>query len=571
MTPVELDEVVQRLRLQGTDDALYEAKACSKGLSKDIWETVSAFGNTRGGTLLLGIEESNNFHLAAGFDANKVLDQFIEGIGSGGKTGHKVENPPRFSIDRIDFEGGQILAIELAEVDDKVKPCFVIARGIAGGAFKRIDDKDIRLSASEVYELQHLLEVSLADREGVEQASLSDLDSEAVEALIASEKAKSSKALRGTASREDACRRLGVLNCEGQVTLAGLLSLGVYPQQFFPKLVIDVTAHPGTDKSSPGGPRFLDRVLCEGTIGELVDDGVRAVVKNLRTFSYVEGSGRRDELEIPVEVIREALANAVVHREYDNVFLGQSVSVDIFADRVEVLNPGGLWGGKTLETLADGQSRCRNDALMKLVSRIHIPNIGSAAEGQGSGISLMINGMRSRALEAPQFDAGIDYFKVVLWRSGAELSDNREWLKSMADAPISRTQEILLLEIRREGFCTIEKLHAQLGYDSDEIRKNLRELVARGLLAESPRDTFSLEMSGKTEGNLSTRDVILQVLQDSGDEVAIREIAARSGKKMATLRAHMNQLVADGLVEPTASLTSRNRKYRLKDKGIQGQ
>lgn len=563
MSPIELQEVVAKLRAQKSDDAFYEVKSCSQGLSKDVWETVSAFGNTKGGTLILGLDETSGFQPVSSFPLEKVLDQFVEGIGAGGITGKKVDNPPQYDIDRVDFEGTQVLVIALSEVEDRFKPCFITARGIANGAYKRVDDKDIKLSPTEVYELQHMLEVSAADCEKVAGAMIEDLNEDRVTNLIKVETERGSKALRGVRSREEGLRRLNVVDKDGDVTLAGIMGLGLYPQQFFPKLVIDVTTHPGIEKSEPDGPRFLDRVICEGPIEELVDDGLHAIAKNLRTFSFVEGSSRRDELEIPREVLREALANAVIHREYDKHFTGQAVSVDIYPDRVEIINPGGLWGGKTLETLADGQSRCRNASLMKLVSRSGGSENSAPAEGQGSGIPLMIREMRSRALDEPKFEPGIDFFRVVLWRSGTELSENREWLNQIGEHSLNRKQEMLLLEIRREGSCTVGSLHERLGYDSDEIRRLLHELVTLGMVVENTDDTYSLEVNSSNTPKLSTKEVILSLLSDATHEMSMREIAEASGKNINTLRAQMQQLVSAGLVVATAPATDRNRKYRV--------
>ena len=112
-----------------------------------------------------------------------------------------------------------------------------------------------------------------------------------------------------------------------------------------------------------GSLRFMDRTICEGTLGEMISDAVAAVAKNLRRTSTVQGVSRVDSLEIPEEVLREAIANAVIHREYGDRFCGQSIAVDVFDDRVEVTNPGGLYGGKTRENLFDGSSRCRNATL----------------------------------------------------------------------------------------------------------------------------------------------------------------------------------------------------------------
>lgn len=105
-------------------------------------------------------------------------------------------------------------------------------------------------------------------------------------------------------------------------------------------------------------------------------------------------------------MLREVVANAVVHREYDAQFLGESVTVDIYPDRVEVSNPGGLWGGVTLATIGSGVSCCRNATLMQLLHQIPYDDANDVTvEGGGSGIPLVIREMKSHALGEPVFRA----------------------------------------------------------------------------------------------------------------------------------------------------------------------
>ena len=87
-------------------------------------------------------------------------------------------------------------------------------------------------------------------------------------------------------------------------------------------------------------------------------------------------------------------------------------TVDVFDDRIEVTNPGGLYGGKTRENLFDGSSRCRNATLVKLMSIVPLPDgAGSPAEGNGSGIPMMIDAMRAHGLAEPLFCPGFDRFE----------------------------------------------------------------------------------------------------------------------------------------------------------------
>lgn len=90
-----LVQAIERLRAQHNDDADYEAKSCAMTLSKNVWESVSAFANTDGGTLLLGVDENKNFTVPPQFDADKTINQFVDGMGDGSKDGAKVVSPPR--------------------------------------------------------------------------------------------------------------------------------------------------------------------------------------------------------------------------------------------------------------------------------------------------------------------------------------------------------------------------------------------------------------------------------------------------------------------------------------------
>ena len=125
------------------------------------------------------------------------------------------------------------------------------------------------------------------------------------------------------------------------------------------------------------------------------------------------------------------------------------------------MNPGGLWGGKTLETIQDGSSRCRNETLMKLMSSVPLSDgSGIPAEGQGSGIALMVREMQSRALEPPHFEAELDCFKVVLGRGGVEVEENRSWIQGIAGDAFDRHEEAVLVMARDKGVVTVHGIRS---------------------------------------------------------------------------------------------------------------
>ena len=461
----ELANLLESLRRMGSDDLNVEVKESATTLSRDVWETVSAFANTAGGIIVLGVSERAGFVPVENFETEKVLNQFVAGMGDAGGRG-KLANPPKYTIERVELQGTIVLVITIEELDPASKPCYVIERGAQGGSYKRIDDKDVPLSSTEVLSLSSYERTSLSDRDAVPGAVAGDLDEALVDRTIDRAFSLTPRAMRGAPDKQTKLKRLNILDSQGSVTKAGLLAVGTYPQQFYPKLFIDVAVHAGTQKGAAGSLRFMDRTICEGTLGEMISD---AVAKNMRRTSTIQGVSRVDSLEIPEEVLREAIANAVIHREYGDRFCGQSIAVDVFDDRVEVTNPGGLYGGKTRENLFDGSSRCRNATLVKLMSIVPLPDgAGSPAEGDGSGIPMMIDAMRANGLAEPLFCPGFDRFKVVLYRAKV--------------AQIDHGGDLILAALKRYGELGTRELAERTGLTISQVRSRVNTLIAQGEL-----------------------------------------------------------------------------------------
>ena len=148
----DIDAILKELRKQGGDNAEYEVKECTNELSKDVWESVSAFADTDGGVILLGISEKDGFVPVENFRIDEVCDQFVAGMGDGGTKG-KLTNPPEYHIERPIYKEKAVLEIHISELDLAQKPCYITNRGLQGGSYKRIDDKDIKLSLNEIVDV----------------------------------------------------------------------------------------------------------------------------------------------------------------------------------------------------------------------------------------------------------------------------------------------------------------------------------------------------------------------------------------------------------------------------------
>ena len=132
MNENELTGLLESLRRMGSDDLNVEVKESATTLSRDVWETVSAFANTAGGIIVLGVSERAGFVPVENFETEKVLNQFVAGMGDAGGRG-KLANPPKYTIERVELQGTVVLVITIEELDPSSKPCYVIERGAQGG------------------------------------------------------------------------------------------------------------------------------------------------------------------------------------------------------------------------------------------------------------------------------------------------------------------------------------------------------------------------------------------------------------------------------------------------------
>lgn len=276
---------------------------------------LSAFSNTSGGTVIIGLDEMSGFAPAEGFDARSVLDQLSEAGRPRGTsdTPGPVTPTPAMTIDQVEVDGAMVVVADIDELPAAEKPCFVTAQGKERGTYVRLADGDHRLDTYSVFQLSVLTVPSEADREPVHGTTIADLDAVLVARTIARLRTNRPRALDGTTSDKKVLERIGVIDRASDTpTLGAILALGTFPQQFFPQLMISFVAYPGNSKDVvTGDERMVDRAVLEGSIPDMIDDAVAATIRNLRVRRVSRGAGAQDVPEIPVDAIREAIANAL--------------------------------------------------------------------------------------------------------------------------------------------------------------------------------------------------------------------------------------------------------------------
>jgi ATP-dependent DNA helicase RecG len=190
-------------------------------------------------------------------------------------------------------------------------------------------------------------------------------------------------------------------------TLTGVLFFGRDPQRFYPSFTITFLHFAGTTTTNDAseGPLYLDNREFKGVLPAMIDTARAAIYDKLSKRGVVEGFRRQDVLEYPEFAYREAIVNAVGHRDYE--LEGRFVQVRLFADRMEVQSPGSLGGNLTVDNIAHEQYT-RNPHIMRLLEDF------GYVERRGLGVDRMIQVMAEAGLEPPVFENRSVSFWVTL-------------------------------------------------------------------------------------------------------------------------------------------------------------
>jgi ATP-dependent DNA helicase RecG len=311
MTP----EALKHFLLQGEGQTL-EFKLRP---SEDIGKTLCAFGNTNDGTILVGVSDSKEL-----VGSSRKMESQIANIAHSCKPSIYPE------IKEVEMDGKAILVV-------KVKKSGAI-HSYRNIAYKRVGSHDNPLSPEELIEFAKGRGKITFDDQICSKASLKDIDSDKVgwyldrrEAIRGVQKPRTLD-VEGILLSIEAARKI-----KGQIRLtnAGILFFGKNSQNFLPAAVIRCARF--KDKLMRN---FIDQAIYRGTIPEMIDEAAKFVERNVKLGGTRElGIRRQDRLEYPLVVIREAVTNAVAHRDY---FSPSDVRIAIFEDMLKVFNPGGF-------------------------------------------------------------------------------------------------------------------------------------------------------------------------------------------------------------------------------------
>ena len=578
--PADVDVLVAELRKFGAEATAVEVKRAAGGLPKSARETLSSFSNTPGGgTLVLGLDEASGFAAIGLEDPAKMMADLAS------MCREDMVPPLMPEIEIAEVDGRPILVADIPELAKEQKPCYVRSLGKERGSYIRVGESDRRLTSEEVQQVVADRGQPQFDHEIVSDATLDDLDRAAVDAYISRMRENNPRIFADEPA--DVVLRMTKVIVRGakgeeHPTMAGVLALGRYPQQFFPQLNVTFVHYPtATGESTQAGVRFLDNVSLDGPIPAMVAEAMTVIRRNMSRRALITGEGRRDMWEYPPEALREAVVNALVHRDLSPGSRGNQVQIEMYPDRLRIMNPGGLFGAVNIDRLGEeGRSSARNSLLMKLLEDVQVPDEDrTVCENRGSGIRAMISVLRQAGMSPPRFKDSTTAFEVMLPNHTLLDDETVAWLQLLGREGLRDSQCTGLALMRRGEVMDNAKYRAATGItDSRVATFELQDLVARELVAQTgtrggARYTLSeYAETAHVRGRRARPNRRRQVLDLLAlhRELSKSEISELLGLNPKTAEHWLRTLKGEGSVEPTQpGRGSKHTKYRLSAKAMQ--
>ena len=414
-------------------------------------ETLVAFANADGGTILLGINRQGEL-------TGQMLAEDVEAILR--RALGQCRPPVVTQWGQMEQEQGVLITIGV----ERSPELHSLADGrvlIRHGAENR------PLGGDAIRQLAATKSSADFEAEPVAGAGRSDLDDAVVDDYLSKRSERGQRPLRG--SVDDHLVSIGSLTRDGRPTTSGMLLLGRRPQEYLPQSGVVFVRFVGSEPRGENGlAGYGRRAELEGPLARLVEAAWNIVWEEMRVGAVVTGLKRQEQPEYPGFAVREALVNAIVHRDYR--LSGRRTEIRMFEDRLEVISPGGLPGFITVDNIVD-EHFSRNPRLVAGLFQ------WGYIEELGLGIDRMIEEMLQHGHPAPEFKATPYSFTVVL-RNTLERRPIQSWEHNM-----NERQMHALAYVREFGRITNREYRDLCPTVSSEtLRLDLADLVDKGLL-----------------------------------------------------------------------------------------
>lgn len=424
MTVEELMEKLELIQKIKCETSTLEIKSAEQGCPQRLYDTLSSFSNQDdGGIIIFGVDEKQGYKEVGVYDPQDIQKKINEQC-------LQMEPVVRPLLTVLEKNNKFFVSAEIPGADITDRPVFYQGKGRVKGSYTRVGDSDEPMTEYEVYSYEAYRKKYQDDIRAIDRVSFASLDQDLLERYI--ELLKKGKP-RLAAISNDEIYELMSIKRDKRITLSAVMNFCPYPQAYFPQLCIIATVVPGTEVGTVGdqGERFTDNQRIEGNISDMLDGAMQFVNRNMRIKTIINPhTGKReDRPDYPITAVREAVLNALVHRDYSIYTEGMPIQLIMFEDRMEIRNPGGIYGRIKIDQLGKVQPDTRNPVI---ASELEVLKV---TENRYSGIPTIRRMMQEYDLQQPEFidERGsfiVKLYKDVMEQTAVEMDrvDNRELL-----------------------------------------------------------------------------------------------------------------------------------------------
>ena len=446
-----LKKLVSDIQKHKCETQTLELKTAETGCPEKLFSTLSSFSNQdTGGIIIFGISEKDGYAVKGVYNPQDLQKKVTEQC-------RQMEPHVRALFTVCEIDGKTVVSAEIPGMDISDRPVFYKGVGRIKGSYIRVGDADELMSEYEIYSFEAFRKRIRDDVRVVEDADIKNFDQKRLNSYL-EEVRNERRNLSENVSENEILDLMGVTK-NGKPTLAGLLVFSLYPQALFPQFCITAVSIPGTSMgtTTEDDSRFLDNKRITGAIPDMLEEAVDFVRRNSRTRTIIDENGRRkDKPEYPIKAVREAILNALVHRDYSIHSENVPIRIEMYRDRMEIVNSGGLYGRLTIDALGKVRPETRNATLANILELLRI------TENRYSGIPTIRMEFEKAGLPAPVFSVVHGEFKVVM--KNGYMDDSKYIDDSIVD------------------FCSIPRTRAELVSFSGKSRSYTMTQIIQPLL-----------------------------------------------------------------------------------------
>lgn len=412
-----------------------------------IVKTVIGFCNLHGGKVVIGVANDRKIVGLPEASIEACMDSIWDSI-------YKACVPhilPRVYAQRI--EDKTIVIVEVSEGMNK--PYFRRSEGVEKGVYVRVGSHTVHATEALIEELKWQSRGLDFECLPAYRATLDDLDLNAVQKFLDNRKTDSVYKVD-----ESILRVYNIIafdQSQSYPSMLGLLLFGKKPQSYLSEAMIICSHFKGVE-----GREAIATVDCEGTLFSQFEQAYAFITERIYHSFSIQSLKRKTQPEIPTEAIREALLNAIVHRNY---YIKAPTKIAIYDDRVEIFSPGAFPGIISAENLCAGITYLRNPAICKILRE------AGYVEKLGSGFITIFSSYQKRGLQPPQVIEGDDFVKCILPR-GVKLA------QPQAD---NDEQAILDLFVMHDNI-TVHHITQKFAISRQTALRRVKKLIDAGLL-----------------------------------------------------------------------------------------